>query len=74
MSEAPTIPPAIVLHRTGVRRQPAWEWVLSIEFKIEDLWVGAFWKRKGNSLDVWVCLLPCLPIHWSGWRFKEPHP
>jgi hypothetical protein len=47
------------------------------EFKPQDLWVGVFWKREavalddGNGdsnfmhrrLDVWVCLLPMLPIH-----------
>lgn len=39
----------------------------SIEFKIQDLWIGAFWKRIGNCVDVWVCLVPCVPIHVSWW-------
>lgn len=33
---------------------------LSLEFKRADLWVGAFYTET----DVWICLLPCLPIHW----------
>ena len=33
---------------------------LSLEFKRADLWVGAFYTDD----DVWVCVLPCLPIHW----------
>lgn len=63
---------------------------ISIEFKIEDLWMGVFWHKTpeqighvqsvvfmrpgerptggitpvfANNLDVWICLLPCLPIH-----------
>jgi len=34
-----------------------------LEWKPEDLWVGVFWRRSGRRTDVWVCLLPCLPIH-----------
>ena len=50
-----------------------------LEFKLADMWVGAFWRRSTEEgieegdkhativnrprLDVWVCLLPCLPIH-----------
>lgn len=41
-----------------------------LEWKPEDLWVGAFWKRTGNTVDLWVCLLPCLPIHVS-WGFHD---
>lgn len=33
------------------------------EFKLQDFWVGVFWRRHGGVLDVWICLLPCLPIH-----------
>lgn len=36
---------------------------ISLEFKIEDLWIGAFWRRSLHGLDVWICLIPCLPIH-----------
>lgn len=40
-----------------------------IEFKLADMWIGAFWKVAGlpsgfiRRYDVWVCLLPCLPLH-----------
>ena len=75
MNHLPTdsIPPAIVLRRTGIRPRGQWEYVLSLEWKLQDLWIGAFWKRVGNSLDVWVCLIPCVPIHFSGWRSEEPY-
>lgn len=32
-----------------------------LEFKLQDLWVGAYW-RPGH---LWVCLLPCLPLHFQ---------
>lgn len=39
------------------------------EVKIPDLWVGAFWKRTGRTVDLWICFLPCLPLHISwGWK------
>lgn len=43
------------------------EWRWQFEFKPQDLWVGAFWKRIGNCVDLWVCLLPCVPLHVSWW-------
>lgn len=49
-----------------------------LEFKPEDCWIGVFWKVGGpvrsyvsgtteyrvhRRIDLWVCLLPMLPIH-----------
>jgi hypothetical protein len=31
-----------------------------LELKLVDPWVGAFWTEQ----EAWVCLLPCLPIHF----------
>lgn len=56
---------------------------IKLEFKLEDLWIGVFWKshysflqsvynlktktwsekRNWISTDIWVCLVPCVPIH-----------
>jgi len=36
---------------------------ISIEFKPQDFWVGAYWERLGNKQHLWVCLLPMIPIH-----------
>lgn len=52
---------------------------IRLEFKIEDMWVGLFWRRKrwhGDpqsggpciQTDVWICLVPCLPIHITHYR------
>lgn len=39
------------------------------EWKLQDFWIGAFWKRTGNTVDLWICLIPCVPLHVSwGWH------
>lgn len=43
----------------------------AFEFKPQDLWIGVFWKRIGNCLDVWICFLPCVPLHLA-WRWHDP--
>ena len=47
------------------------KWFIHLEFKPQDLWIGVFWKRTRCAgphqfLDIWVCLLPMVPIHF-GW-------
>ncbi len=37
----------------------AWQF----EFKLADMWIGAYWRRERYVLHIWVCLLPCLPLH-----------
>ncbi len=50
----------------ATRRLPA-----RIEFKPQDCWVGAFWKSSGHLVDVWVCVIPMVPIHfWFLRRWK----
>lgn len=47
---------------------------IRLEFKLADCWIGVFWRRErpGRDLvyhwDVWICLIPCLPLHLSWWR------
>jgi hypothetical protein len=40
---------------------------LALEWKLADLWVGAFWRnsRRENRFDLWVCVVPFLPIHFT---------
>ena len=42
-------------------------WFARFEFKKEDAWIGVFWKRDQHklSLDVWVCILPMVPLHFG---------
>lgn len=42
-------------------------WHAQFEFKLADMWIGAFWKRQGNCVDLWICPLPCVPFHISWW-------
>ena len=46
------------------------------EWKVEDFWIGVFWRTtigqfsdgaKRVALDVWICLLPCVPLHITYW-------
>jgi hypothetical protein len=45
------------------------KWWIALEFKLADLWIGAYWDREKDGGDthfhIWVCLLPCLPVHLS---------
>lgn len=48
---------------------------VALEWKLADLWVGAFFKIDreydgAHKLEVWICLLPCLPIHIA-WCFRR---
>lgn len=47
------------------------DWCVTIECKPQDCWIGVFWKTEdwgGNAgwRDVWICIVPCLPIRLSG--------
>ena len=32
---------------------------LKLEFVLQDMWIGVYWRPK----HIWVCLLPCFPVH-----------
>lgn len=32
-------------------------------FEPRDIWIGVYWKRYPKALDIYICLLPCLPIN-----------
>ena len=38
-----------------------------LEFKLPDLWIGLFWKTTHHgilqAIDVWICVIPCFPLH-----------
>lgn len=36
---------------------------IALEWEPQDLWVGIFWKKSIGVTDLWICLLPCVPIH-----------
>lgn len=45
---------------------------VSIEFNPHDIWVGIYWRVRFGRYDtflrkdVYICLIPCFPIHiWN---------
>lgn len=36
---------------------------VQLEFKVQDCWVGAFWKREEGIQHLWVCVIPMFPVH-----------
>ncbi len=49
-------------------------WFARVEWKPQDCWIGVFWRQDHPwTLDVWICLLPLLPIHF-GWRAQIEAP
>lgn len=45
---------------------------ISLKFELRDLWIGVYWSVAhkhelpggiDRRIDVYICLLPCLPIH-----------
>ncbi len=46
---------------------------IKLEFKAQDLWIGAYWDYINEDTHLWVCLLPCLPVHlsWKSDRAKR---
>ena len=39
-----------------------------LQFSLHDWWMGLHWKQYGHVFQVWICLLPCVAIHftWEG--------
>lgn len=55
-----------------IRQFFTWNWSACFEWKVQDAWLGVFWKRGELNSDVWICLLPCLPLHIKLRRCKCP--
>ena len=38
-----------------------------LKWEPKDMWLGVYWTRNGLARHVYICILPCLPLHiW--WR------
>ena len=46
-------------------RAPVFGYLLQLEWKPQDLWIGAYWVNTKDRIDIWVCLVPCFPIHYA---------
>ncbi len=36
---------------------------VSLEWKLQDLWIGAYWDNRTYIFHLWICIIPCVPIH-----------
>lgn len=48
------------------------------KFKPQDCWIGVYWRTShlalADKLDVWICLLPMLPLHiWRFYNVRQPY-
>jgi hypothetical protein len=46
---------------------------IRIEFKLQDMWIGVYWQKKYACLHIWICLVPCFPIHIIKVDHTYPH-
>ncbi len=37
---------------------------MTIRFEPRDIWVGLFWDRREDGTHFYLCLVPCIVIHW----------
>ena len=53
---------------------PTYGWMLRLEWKPTEFWVGVrcynhprgqVKKATPNRIDIWICLIPCLPLHYA---------
>lgn len=50
---------------------------IGLSFEPQDLWIGVYWRRDYHpsfkfALQIFICIIPCLPIMiyygYRGWR------
>src|SRR5207302_2042731 len=66
--------PALPAPRRGCARGRRGEaqglgWCVTLEWGRRDVWIGLYWDRSeaGSYLDVYLCGVPCLPVHLVVW-------
>ena len=37
-----------------------------------DIWIGLYWKRWPQALELYACLVPCFPIYFYWQWEKQP--
>lgn len=38
---------------------------ISIKINWHDIWIGLYWNETDNALHIYVCIIPCIPVHVS---------
>lgn len=45
---------------------------VSILFEPTDLWIGVYWKRFPQAIELYICIVPMIPIYvYVHWEWKE---
>jgi hypothetical protein len=48
---------------------------IKIEFRLQDLWIGAFWDndKENGEVHLYICLIPMFPIYvyWQYYNLKK---
>jgi hypothetical protein len=47
----------------GERMQRQRQLWVEVMWEIRDCWVGVYWTWEGTALHIYVCLIPCVPVH-----------
>jgi hypothetical protein len=47
-------------------------WRAEVKREPRDCWIGVYWTPATFSFHLYVCLIPCLPLHL--WRMTAPEP
>lgn len=49
--------------------------IVQLQWEFRDCWVGVFWRKTDLAVHLYICLIPCVPLHvtimrkkWRGWR------
>lgn len=46
-------------------------WNVQFVWRPRYVWLGAFWVRTGNCMDVYINFLPCVSLHVSWWGLSQ---
>lgn len=44
-----------------------------VKFEPRDLWIGVYWNKPIWGLEIYICIIPCLPIKLM-WFDKDEIP
>lgn len=47
----------------AARRSKKHLYSIRFEWKLADMWIGVYWRRERYTLHIWICFLPCIPLH-----------
>jgi hypothetical protein len=44
---------------------PTLGWLLRLEFNLNNFWIGVRLRNDLLRVDIWICVIPCLVIHYA---------